>query len=1418
MAIIKRLNITEFKEVSFENPIGLQEYTTPNGTVDPFGNPVLTGGYEINDNADFSGTTDFKGVIKTHALLAKIEVFSIDIGQLTYQQFMQMTPGQAQNMFGGGTLIENIGWVNLGETLPSFYYEDCDGVFNDPLLGRLNVPGRLPVSRPFFSLGKLNIDIINNRIRLVNGEENGRDALNVIGEYPVQQNNILTFGPNPLQYPGMPPIFDPQQYLRFIINPNGMSIIPGQGGFQNSVTITSDPKTVELQRSYRDIVINPDNPRYRANDSDTTESGYVYDDGVKLRWSEPWLIIPESFPAGLFGPNQNIGSLGTWESENGGRSEGQCIPFPDIEEPQGPTDGGVGGGPDIVTPDTGVDDEIDFDFDFGCPEPYPINLPPYDVVTTDEINRPFDLIEFNINGIQDTIELLRSEYQFQEQLFGQRDPREPFMESYTSKNGIIHLRINRKKCTADVYPALRDKDGDIPEPIGPAMSNYFKNVRKRISSLYGIDGAILTNIGSGSDGYDYYSDGNSYVELLGETVIGCGDPISFGLDIPEIRSEIINNMEEKFFYTGNNSVPSPYSALGTNNQVISSVKNTRQAITLHTIDLLHGILSGQKYFPREDSELLRLINLGMNTSYKSVYEYYEANGLLDRKFGLWQNVMYPVYDKLMGKNPKDRYEFRSTESLINKTYRTEFEVIDNAISIELTDTINESVGISTPIRPINNWDWLLSKGVGAFTLNFTYKAGPNGLADTQGSTSEFSLDVNYIAITQLIVGLAYAIYRELSNDTKDEIPFRKNPIEIYDDRLTVTRTYSSGISADRSVTEKISEDEERLRQTPRRIHKKGNVLLSSRSGLYDTSILPCPIIFLGYSDDYFSLSGGARRSNIEKLSKNEIVENVCVGTNNLEIPSIKPRIKKYGRNPLLDVFYLNVVNPYAITDTNFPPTSGNRYSNERRWSNPNRLPFRSNRSKKNWHIWPELEYGEFPSIFPPNWQYMDQTNWNDRLKTTIIPMEQRWEFSIEYQNGNTDMPFVTLKDKTPILDIYFALMEMHVKGVSWSEILQYANTAISCVENNRYLEWRSENKTTINTEKLERLWRRIDARMEQIEKQEETKVFLASYDFQTIKINTQPIFGSTLIADSYGKVLIKNNSTLPFTIDNIYIQDLVDTTKPIDGNERVIVDVYERSPSKYFNIIDYPKTINSARNVLDYSEISIGFNSSETQPNFEYNVEMVINGKLGTESITLSSILRAKTTSDRVVNYYSDINPDGIISVPSVIDFGLVESGITDNEIKKWSGIGFSIGEGQPNLTQLVITNYSEYDSIRLDKIYLSEIELTDYSGNILKKDDQLDTSFYVMDTKQILIITSIVGKNTKLPYIFPPKSIIKPSKNIENCESRIVYLSLLPKNKNTKYKGKMTLDYTILPRFDNSKFTTDGIRKQKTINLYGAS
>jgi hypothetical protein len=119
---------------------------------------------------------------------------------------------------------------------------------------------------------------------------------------------------------------------------------------------------------------------------------------------------------------------------------------------------------------------------------------------------------------------------------GIRDPRSIATNNEFIPHGTYKALLNKNDCVIEIHEDFRDKDGDIPEVVGPIVTRYIENIRKEMINRF-ITKNPLRLIGYGTDGYEYYSDGNSYTELHGESIFGCGSPFSIA-DVPEIFNEM----------------------------------------------------------------------------------------------------------------------------------------------------------------------------------------------------------------------------------------------------------------------------------------------------------------------------------------------------------------------------------------------------------------------------------------------------------------------------------------------------------------------------------------------------------------------------------------------------------------------------------------------------------------------------------------------------------------------------------------------------------------------------------------------------------------------------------------------------------------------------------------------------------------
>ena len=130
MAIINRFQIRRFKEVQVPVSAGLVEdggfstFTLDSPSINP------------------TGTSDFAGVINKSVLLGEVIKEVLDTNPRRLRQdplpiarFQQLTQVEFENLLQNGEIVLNpntkgiaevIGWVELGKSSPSFYYQTCE--------------------------------------------------------------------------------------------------------------------------------------------------------------------------------------------------------------------------------------------------------------------------------------------------------------------------------------------------------------------------------------------------------------------------------------------------------------------------------------------------------------------------------------------------------------------------------------------------------------------------------------------------------------------------------------------------------------------------------------------------------------------------------------------------------------------------------------------------------------------------------------------------------------------------------------------------------------------------------------------------------------------------------------------------------------------------------------------------------------------------------------------------------------------------------------------------------------------------------------------------------------------------------------------------------------------------------------------
>ena len=391
MSVVRRINIVDFKEVEVEIPIApngtlrrFSDYEVidpskslqalslgiiPNLSDKPIRKEFSTWGYDdwgfringkeilpddtqdsnrdgipdylslditndgVIDGQDGFGSQDFVGVIKRTFLLAKIRYVDYsDLYKTVNQVYDDASKGIIPNYFES-TLN---GWLVIGESKPSFYYEQCGTSYGSDFYF-----GRIPVSINYFDLDDIWIDENNDGSwNLVSGE--GVNPLEQVGRFNVNDVNPVmsrngfdwNFGPdlqnmtNPLQIKFI------QQYIPFVVNDFGQPLFPNLiGNTTNLATIKTKISPVNLHVASRFDIINNRQPMNQTGFSDRPFNSLYYElfpeiperiefrDGAKKRWGTPRHAIQRGFVL------------------KGTKYTGKCIPVPDEVEDNAPVTG-----------------------------------------------------------------------------------------------------------------------------------------------------------------------------------------------------------------------------------------------------------------------------------------------------------------------------------------------------------------------------------------------------------------------------------------------------------------------------------------------------------------------------------------------------------------------------------------------------------------------------------------------------------------------------------------------------------------------------------------------------------------------------------------------------------------------------------------------------------------------------------------------------------------------------------------------------------------------------------------------------------------------------------------------------------------------------------------------------------------------
>ena len=667
---------------------------------------------------------------------------------------------------------------------------------------------------------------------------------------------------------------------------------------------------------------------------------------------------------------------------------------------------------------------------------------------------------------------------------------------------------------------------------------------------------------------------------------------------------------------------------------------------------------------------------------------------------------------------------------------------------------------------------------------------------------------------------------------------------------------------------------ERSSFTPRRVFKKGSVYLRSKSGLYYTNKQPCPIIFLGFNDNNVMSSFAEYNKQLEclgTLSKEDLFGtvkyvnpkynpflldsyssnisiiqeinptlggvsqqldrfkeafDVVVKTQMREdtIPTINKRPRQYGKNPFLDIFYLNLI-PEAFA--NNPRTAP--YTHRTSTPMPYRIP-----NQNDW-VGNRVFTKDFskPSYFPPYWNEPEiregrpDVNYKDlamyehgdllfmnRQPSTILEAKDRWSMSMELFGEDH---VVILEDKTRILDIYFGLMQMHIYGVPWDELVTYikeAKQAISIgTENdfftNQQIPVASHLKSSIDLNKLEKLWEKIEARINY-----SSPLQISSDGYWT---NVQPIPALDTITniDEFFIGLFTANSNLRRKIGLFN-----NTDKQMTIKEMVIVnespddlDIYGKDAASMFFVGENISTNISTNGILDFtvskSTVSLPpFNAttSETkytnvwfvpygaQPGKRYSARLQVIADVGGEEYVFSQLLVAEVENPASVKNWSS----QLLSLPIAISWGTISNIVSFED----DGVSVELG----NLAK---------ENILVESFNIVDERLLDQNENDITNTLSSDPDFFTFEIgEENTSIKSINWNKTLTKRIV---NLVDTSNEIEDFENGpIVYVNknrLIGTNsykQNCIYTGTCEVTYSLAPRIGE----TERVVKTSTFEL----
>jgi hypothetical protein len=481
MAVFKRFKIDRYKEVMINQPSGL----------------VQDGGLSTYT---LDSDSDFLGVIKSITLIGEVVEITMDTGRFTVNQINNTTQLEFDELVSNGTIriTERIlGWAEITKTRASFYYEECSPT---------SFVRKRPASEHYYDFSTFAFGsslVAGFGLNDVSNEYSvGETALRRIGSFdPNITNNMGVFGPRFNQ-------MDLQSYMRMVIN---STISDGQGSIQNT---QGEVRSVNGWQPL-DGQILTQIPLYLANKDEhfDNQNSQTISNGKYGRNRDS---IQEGFRTNDYG------------SINLFTNKGNCKETSIVSSVVGGVVIGPSGVTTTPTTTTGVViPRVVGDLEsVSCLQSnWKTKFQGIDNVlgVTDPANNR-DLIDgivpssenYNSDFVKTSV---RTFIQHMDSFYNIRDPREILNDNYQIPQGTLNAEFVNN-CELVVLPNILDKDGNIPEPVGPSRSHGVERTRKYLQTNFYFYDKTLFRTRKNKDGIQEYSDGKSFREYAAPSSIG----------------------------------------------------------------------------------------------------------------------------------------------------------------------------------------------------------------------------------------------------------------------------------------------------------------------------------------------------------------------------------------------------------------------------------------------------------------------------------------------------------------------------------------------------------------------------------------------------------------------------------------------------------------------------------------------------------------------------------------------------------------------------------------------------------------------------------------------------------------------------------------------------------------------------------